>query len=1344
MSSKNKTLRKNLKTEAQILFDNVMQYMPQKTINKYGDLIRYTEHISSLRKIVRELSLLNEAREQHIDDEKPVKLTSQTIKQVRKEKRMNELSNQSFKSKEVIRKTTRGQILSGVNGIFKESYVYADELDVAYEVSTYKKIEDVEDRFKNSPIMKLLSYKIQNELNEVNNKKHKSTLKVYLTIKTQMKKKVGINKKTGEILYQYKEHFYNSAIKDILSTNNIGVFLNDCFQEYLEALREGVGSDWVFDKFLNFKIGSHFSKSQLGKSYIKLPDVIANKKACVNIKNKDNKCFDYCLVASKIYDTFNAKDKNEVYHYKKHMDKIVVPSDIEYPVAVDDIPEYEELNNMQINVFKLVGLTNETEDFKKCIEQVYKSNQHRKEVVNLLLIDDSNGNSHYVLINQLSRLFAMTSSKHTKYICPHCLVKSCRDGDELEKHVIKCANYSEADKIDCDVNVECPKEGSTLKFIHDDYSFKHPFHIIADFESTLMSVEDSRECSTKRYQKHLQNSFGLKYCSIHPEHDKDVEIFNSSNPDEVSKQFIERIEDLALESYKLITKNKKHNLQSDKFVQSEMMCAQKSNICKTCNNQCNEKNEMVIHHDHITGKFISIMCNQCNLKLKYKRVLPVYIHNLKGYDAHLFVKSLHTYGQTDVDVECIPNNEERYISFSKVIKVGEYFCKKDKVIKPITFEIRFLDSIAFMNSSIESLVENLKTGCKTIHELRVAFPNTSKHFTDDNQMELMTQKGVYPYDFIDTYDKMNMNSLPPRNAFYSKLYGSECSLKDYSQAKTVWKAFNCEKFLDYHNLYLKSDVLLLADVWASFRETCFKNYQLDCTYYYTAPGLSFDAMLKHTKIELELLSDVEMYEFVERGIRGGLSQVSTRHAVANNKYMKMYDKTKDDSYIIYLDANALYAWAMSQYMPVSGFKWNSDTWTTEKIMDISNNADIGYMFEVDLSIPQTILKKDVNGNENEINLHDLFNNYVPLPVNTQVKKENLNKWQQEDYKKSKIRKLCCTFEDRKNYVINYRMLKMALSLGFKLDKVHRVLQFNQKPFLKSYIDLNTDLRKVAKNEFEKDFFKLMNNSVFGKTMENVRNRINFKLISTEDQAWRVKNLKRFTIFSENLVGVHTQKKEIKLIKPVYLGQTILDDSKYLMVNFHYNKMLGSYGIKRENIDLLFTDTDSLCYHIRHQDIFEIMGKNQDDFDNSEYPQDHFLYNPKNKKVAGVFKNESPASQITEIVCLRAKLYAYETEKDSKHIKCTGNKCTHDRNKCKVSKCKGIKKCVVNKDLNIDLYRDVLFNRSTHNVNQNGIRSYGHELFTETINKTALSATDDKVFICDNNIHTYNFGHYKTK
>jgi hypothetical protein len=487
---------------------------------------------------------------------------------------------------------------------------------------------------------------------------------------------------------------------------------------------------------------------------------------------------------------------------------------------------------------------------------------------------------------------------------------------------------------------------------------------------------------------------------------------------------------------------------------------------------------------------------------------------------------------------------------------------------------------------------------------------------------------------------------------------------------------------------------------------CYTKYKLDCEYYYTAPGLSWDAMLKHTKIELELITDLDMYLFVEAGIRGGISQISTRHAVANNKYMSTYEDSKEDSYIVYLDANNLYGYGMSTFLPTGNFEWKNNVWTKEMILQLDDESSKGYLFQVDLKIPEE--------------KHDYFNDYPLCPENMCIKKEFLNEWQQQNYKESKVNKLCLTLFDKNDYIINYRYLKLVLNLGYELVSVNKVLEYDQSNFLKKYIDHNTNSRKFAKNDFEKNFYKLMNNSVYGKCMENIRNRIDFRLIKTEEEAKRVKNMKRWTSFNESLIGLHIQKQKVVLNKPIYIGQNVLDDSKVLMAKFHYNFMKNK--IDEDNLKLLFTDTDSLCYHIKKQDIFNIIKENKDEFDLSNYPKDHELFDKSNSKEIGKMKNESP-DQITEFVGLRSKLYNYSVDcDDENHVRC-----------------KGVKKSVAS-TLTMNDYKTSLNNRTTKSISQNVIRSYKHQLYTETVSKIGISCVDDKRWIHDNNVNTLSFGH----
>ena len=217
-----------------------------------------------------------------------------------------------------------------------------------------------------------------------------------------------------------------------------------------------------------------------------------------------------------------------------------------------------------------------------------------------------------------------------------------------------------------------------------------------------------------------------------------------------------------------------------------------------------------------------------------------------------------------------------------------------------------------MASSLDALLKNLnKDQCKNLNK-----------FYSDKQFDLLLRKGVYPYDYMDSIERLSETELPPKSAFYSKLNDTDISDEDYAHAQTVWKEFGFKMNREYHDLYNVSDVLLLADVFENFRDVCMHNYKLDPAWYYTSPGLAWDAALKLTAIDLELLSDYDMILMIKQGIRGGVSTISNRYSKANNKYMEeAFDSNKPSSFITYLDANNLYGWAMSKPLPTHGFKW---------------------------------------------------------------------------------------------------------------------------------------------------------------------------------------------------------------------------------------------------------------------------------------------------------------------------------------------------------------------------------------------------------------------------------------
>ena len=282
--------------------------------------------------------------------------------------------------------------------------------------------------------------------------------------------------------------------------------------------------------------------------------------------------------------------------------------------------------------------------------------------------------------------------------------------------------------------------------------------------------------------------------------------------------------------------------------------------------------------------------------------------------------------------------------------------------------------------------------------------------------------------------------VPSKDLFYSKLYDEHILDEDYQHAIKVWDTFNCKTLKDYHDLYLKSDVLLLADVFENFRKTCLKHYKLDPCHYYTAPGLAWDACLKEAKQDLELLKDYDMLMMFERGIRGGITHISKRYAEANNKYMKDYNPNNPSSYIQYLDANNLYSWAMSQKLPTHGFKWVD--YDKNDVINLLEKRDTnkGYIFEVDLEYPKKLWKS--------------HNDYPLAP---------------EKIKVDNVEKLICSFKPKNHYVLHYRNLKQYLEEGMILKKVHRGIKFYQSKWMEPYITKNTDLRKVASSSLKKIF-----------------------------------------------------------------------------------------------------------------------------------------------------------------------------------------------------------------------------------------------------------------------------------
>jgi hypothetical protein len=441
-----------------------------------------------------------------------------------------------------------------------------------------------------------------------------------------------------------------------------------------------------------------------------------------------------------------------------------------------------------------------------------------------------------------------------------------------------------------------------------------------------------------------------------------------------------------------LKQNKKMKMTEDDKIQ---FC--QATHCHICQEEFDENNKgkhsKVRDHDHLTGKYRGAAHKCCNINYFSNRYVPLIFHNLRGYDSHLIIKE--AWRLVKGDIEAIPNSNEKIMSF----KIGKLRC---------------IDSYQFLGCSLEKLVENLHGDSED--NRYDSFIAMKREYPEHYKM--LCRKGFYPYEWVDDSEKMDYNGLPPMDAFYSKLSQKRITAKEYIHAWKVYKTLKCQTFKDYHMTYLKTDVLLLADVFENFRKTCMQYYKLDPANYISAPSLAWDAMLYKTGIELELISDCKIFSMIEEQKRGGLCFVgSKRYARANNKYLgEDYDETKPVSFLPYWDMNNLYGCAMIDLLPSGGHEL-LEQFDINEILANPDDSSVGYLLRVDMIFPD--------------DKHELFRQYPPAPENTAPKDEWMTEFQKELAIKNNISisnvckqaKLIPHLHPHNRYVIDYRNLK---------------------------------------------------------------------------------------------------------------------------------------------------------------------------------------------------------------------------------------------------------------------------------------------------------------------------------
>ena len=1075
--------------------------------------------------------------------------------------------------------------------------------------------------------------------------------------------------------------FLHSQQKKNLGTNLeiVGEMENEMI-ENLENFNRG-GSNWMFEKVIRLEI--QFARWNplrgvplRGSSWIALPPALQKKKALINMKNEDDMCFKWCL----------ARACNPVaIHPERITAKLQEQAEelnwdgCQFPMAVNKIKLFESRNpHISVNCF----------GWRSGSVFPLKIVREEKECHVDLLLLKKEFNSHFVLVKNFSRLLSsqVVRNGHERFFCKSCL-NSFRRVEKLKEHKKICGEFEPT-------KIEVP--GGLCSFRNFQKIMHVPVVGYADFESILKPISEKKEeggtGGTVKTHEHVPCGFAFHLVSLFLQTEPVLKRAKDET-EELPKDFIRELISCVKRTQLSLPKKKMFPLTNE-----EWKTFREATVCWLCRKEFGDGNlRKVRDHCHFTGKFRGAAHSSCNLKFQRPKFTPVFLHNLQNYDEHLFVRALGTLDEV-LDVTCIPNNEEKYIAFSlkfelkkqrREVAEGEW---KEFTVK---HEIRFLDSFKFTLSGLSSLVENLP---------KEDLKETIRFFGE--RSELMSRKGVYPYEFMDGFDKFEKKQLPKKASFFSRLNQEKVTDENYQRALKVWEEFSCQNMGEFHDLYLKTDVLLLADVMESFRKLCEKHYELDPAHYFTTPGLAWDAMLKMTNVKLELLDDVDQLLMVEKGIRGGNSNVFKRFATANNKFMKNFDEKQTSRFLVYLDANNLYGWAMSQPLPVGKFAWMSE----EELKNWKNFVETegrGCILEVDLIYPEE--------------LHDSHNDFPLAP---------------EILMLGSVEKLTQNLRNKKGMVLHGRNLELFLSLGMKLKTIRRGIKFSEKPFMKCYIDKNTELRAKGKTKFEKEFFKLMNNSVFGKTMENLRKRVSIELVKDAEKAEKLVNKPNFVevkIFDEFLIAVKMRKTRVVMNKPIYAGMTTLDLSKLLMFNFHY----GYVKKKWDKVSVVYTDTDSLVLEIETEDFFaDIAADVPEWFDTNDFPADHpAVLNGmpivlENKKKIGLMKDECGGLIMTEFVALKPKLYSFLLEANEKIME--------------KQKAKGVKKCMIKKSLRHANFVKCLMTGKNQMRKQTLFRSREHYLFTENMTKIALSAADDKRIVLENGIDTLALGHWREK
>ncbi|KAL6418932.1 hypothetical protein ACFW04_011683 [Cataglyphis niger] len=532
--------------------------------------------------------------------------------------------------------------------------------------------------------------------------------------------------------------------------------------------------------------------------YVEIPREIKLKKAVISVRSTDDACFAWAVVAALYLVEKHAERSSRYPHYTA----VLNLKNVEFPMNLNGIARFERLNDISINVYTLRDKKNK-KNKKRDIVPLRLTDNKREKYVNLLYLND-----------------ATRRGNATHFACMHYF----RTSDKLSAHSENCERMNK-----CAI-VLPTEEDKWLNFNNYERKERIPFVVYADLECALEKEEERRTSNTFIVQHHKALGYYAR-CAF----DDARSMYRSHRGENCVSWFVLELRDLALRARDVLNAI----APMTPLTADEQERFRDVTNCHVCEKPFESGDTRVRDHCHLTGRYRGPAHFSCNLNYKETYVIPIFFHNLSGYDAHFIIKDVAN--AFPGSVELLPLTKETYISFAK--SVDEASNERGWFARGRRVKLRFMDSFKFLSASLEKLASYLNKSELKI--TRSEFPHL-----DDADFELLTRKGVLPYEYVDDIDKLRETRLPPREAFYSSLTCDIVSGSDYERAIKVWERFRVQTLGEYSDLYLKTDVLLLADIFENFRDACMMSYGLDPAHYYTLPGYTWDAMLKYTGVRI--------------------------------------------------------------------------------------------------------------------------------------------------------------------------------------------------------------------------------------------------------------------------------------------------------------------------------------------------------------------------------------------------------------------------------------------------------------------------------------------------------------